>query len=153
MSTTLEPNSRCSIARSLEVLGEKWTLLVVREAFRGSTRFSQFKSLGLARDILSDRLATLVDCGVLERRGYRESGARERDEYVLTAAGRDLRPVLAALTAWGDAHRPAEGGPSTAFLEHGTHTPVHLEFRTGGGRKIAADDVQVIFDASASVGV
>ena len=113
-----EFNARCSIARSLEVLGEKWTFLILREAFRGVTRFSAFRdNLGVARDVLATRLGTLVDCGVLEKRAYRDENSRERDEYVLTEAGLALRPVLAALTEWGDRYRPTEAGPTSQFVD------------------------------------
>src|SRR5690349_16454993 len=88
----------CSIASTLDVIGERWSLLVVRDAFRGATRFSDFaRRLGAPPDVLSDRLRTLVDAGILEKRPYREPGHRTRDGYHLTPAGRDLLPVLAAL--------------------------------------------------------
>jgi DNA-binding HxlR family transcriptional regulator len=91
----------CSIARSLEIVGEWWTMLIVREAFFGVTRFDELQArLGIARNILAARLATLVDAGVLERRTYDE--ARGRSDYLLTAKGRALWPVLTALRQWGD---------------------------------------------------
>ncbi|HEX4361786.1 MAG TPA: helix-turn-helix domain-containing protein [Pseudonocardia sp.] len=103
----------CSIARSLEVLGERWSLLIVREAFSGVTRFADFRAaLGVAPDVLTERLRTLVEAGVLERRPYREPGSRPRHDYHLTPAGRDLRLVLAALQQWGDEHCPSPGGPT-----------------------------------------
>ena len=81
----------CSIARSLVVLGERWSLLIVREAFSGVTRFADFRAaLGVAPDVLTERLRTLVETGVLERRPYREPGCRPRHDYHLTPAGRDL---------------------------------------------------------------
>ena len=82
-------DARCPIARSLDVLGEKWTLMVVRDALAGATRFSEFQtSLGLPRDVLADRLDTLVQADVLTRRPYKPESGRTRDEYVLTPAGR-----------------------------------------------------------------
>jgi DNA-binding HxlR family transcriptional regulator len=109
---------RCSIARTLEVVGDKWSLLVVREAFWGRTRFGEFRErLGVAPDILADRLRKLVEWGIFDVRAYRESGSRPRDEYVLTDRGRDLAPVLAALTAWGDTHRPTPHGPASSFVD------------------------------------
>ncbi|MCX2749823.1 helix-turn-helix domain-containing protein [Arthrobacter sp. MI7-26] len=100
-------NQQCGIARSLEVLGEKWTLLVVRDVRLGFTRFSDIRErLGVAPDVLADRLAKLVDLGVLERRAYRDQGTRTRDEYKLTPSGEELVPVLAALRGWGDRHLP-----------------------------------------------
>ena len=142
---------RCSIARSLEVLGEKWTLLIVREAFWGRTRFSQFReTLGVAPDVLTDRLNTLVEFGVMERRPYREDGGREREEYVLTPAGEDLRIVLGALNSWGDHHRPAASGPASTYVEVATGDPVTLRFVTADGRQLDPDEVSVVRNTPAS---
>jgi DNA-binding HxlR family transcriptional regulator len=135
----------CSIARSLEVLGEKWTLLIVREALWGRTRFSEFRErLGIAPDVLADRLSTLVEHGVLERRPYRVDGGREREEYVLTPPGRELIYVLGALNSWGDEHRPAPAGPAASYVEATTGEPVELAFVTPDGRRLSAEQVDVI---------
>lgn len=143
MSTAV--NARCSIARSLEVLGQKWSLLIVREAMWGRTRFSEFRErLGVAPDVLTDRLSRLVEAGILDRRSYREDGARERTEYVLTDAGRDLRPVLAALVEWGDEHRPSERGPAAHYVQAATGSPVTLAFLTGDGQVVPVDDVTAL---------
>ncbi|GAB2580383.1 winged helix-turn-helix transcriptional regulator [Microlunatus antarcticus] len=138
-------NDHCSIARSLEVLGEKWTLLVVREACWGRTRFSDFReALGVAPDVLTDRLATLVDVGVLERRPYRVDGGRQREEYVLTPAGEDLRLVLGALSTWGREHRPdAEARPAT-FVEAATGESVSLSFVASDGRPLSPAEVTAV---------
>ncbi|MEP6478042.1 MAG: helix-turn-helix domain-containing protein [Rhodoglobus sp.] len=134
----------CSIARSLEVLGEKWTLLVVREAFWGSTRFSEFQSsLGVSTDILTARLATLVDAGVLERRSYREEGARERSSYHLTESGRELRVVLGALASWTNDHHPAGFGAGTVYRDRETHEPVRVGFISATGVPLDAESVEV----------
>jgi DNA-binding HxlR family transcriptional regulator len=136
------PNARCSIARSLEVLGERWTLLVVREATSGVTRFSDFhRNLGVAKDILASRLTTLVEHGVLERRAYKDAGERERDEYVLTASGRELLPVLAAFIAWGDRNRPSGFGPAAIPVEEATGLTVRLGFIAEDGREVDAAGV------------
>jgi DNA-binding HxlR family transcriptional regulator len=91
----------CSIARTLEVVGERWSLLILRDAFYGVHRFDAFQSdLGVARNVLTERLAKLVDFGVLERRLYSERPARF--EYRLTPKGRDLLPVLLTMMRWGD---------------------------------------------------
>ncbi|HVJ52643.1 MAG TPA: winged helix-turn-helix transcriptional regulator [Aliidongia sp.] len=98
----------CPIARSLERVGEWWSILVLRDAFQGMTRFDQFqKSLGIAPNILTRRLNALVESGLLERRRYSEKPPR--DEYVLTPLGRDFRPVLWALLAWGNRNFAPEG--------------------------------------------
>ena len=142
-SSVLGKDLRCSVARSLEVLGEKWTILVVREALRGVTRFSDFQQrLGVAKDVLAARLSTLVEFDVLERRSYRAEGERERSEYLLTDAGRDLAPVLASLVQWGDAHRPTGFGPAVEHRERGTGELLHIAFVTTDGREVALDQVE-----------
>jgi DNA-binding HxlR family transcriptional regulator len=106
----------CSIARTLEIVGEKWALLAVREVFLGNRRFDEMvRKTGAPRDTLAARLRTLVGAGVLERRQYSEHPARY--EYRLTEAGRDLYPVIAALMRWGDLHLAGEDGPPV-MLEH-----------------------------------
>jgi DNA-binding HxlR family transcriptional regulator len=111
----------CSVARSLEVIGERWTILIIRDAFLGVRRFDDFqRSLGVARNVLQGRLERLVESGILERVRYQERP--ERFEYRLTAMGLDLWPVLVALLSWGDRHM-APAGP-----------PVVLEHRGCGGR-------------------
>jgi DNA-binding HxlR family transcriptional regulator len=98
----------CPIARSLERVGEWWSMLIMRDALHGFTRFDEFqKSLGIAPNMLSRRLNALVDAGLLERRRYNERPPR--DEYVPTARGRDLRPVLLALMAFCNKHFAPEG--------------------------------------------
>ena len=98
----------CPIARSLERVGEWWSMLIMRDALHGYTRFDQFqKSLGIAPNMLTRRLNALVEAGLLERRRYSEHPPR--DEYVPTARGRDFRPVLVALLAWGNRHFAPEG--------------------------------------------
>jgi DNA-binding HxlR family transcriptional regulator len=99
---------QCPIARSLERVGEWWSILILRDAFLGLTRFDQFQeSLGIAPNILTRRLNSLVEADLLERRRYSERPPR--DEYVLTPAGRDFRLVLWALLAWGNKHFAPEG--------------------------------------------
>lgn len=99
---------QCPVARSLERVGEWWSILILRDAFQGLTRFDQFqKSLGIAPNMLTRRLNTLVDSGLLERRPYSERPPRH--EYVLTPRGRDFRIVLWALVAWGNKHFAPEG--------------------------------------------
>jgi len=101
-------NMQCPIARSLERVGEWWSILILRDAFHGLRRFDEFqKSLDIAPNTLTRRLNALVDSGLLERRRYSERPPR--DEYVLTERGRDFRPVLWALLAWGNKHMAPEG--------------------------------------------
>jgi len=106
----------CSIARALGVLGDRWTLLIVREAFSGVRRFDDFrKHLGMARNVLADRLQRLLDAGVLELHPYQDSPPRS--EYRLTDAGRELNGVLLAMMHWGDRFLDEQAGPPLT-LEH-----------------------------------
>ena len=106
----------CSIARSLELIGERWTLLIVRDIFRRKRRFDEIQqSLGVARNVLANRLDRLVEQGIIEKRLYQERPPRY--EYFLTEKGIDLWPVLASLIKWGDKHEPGEHGPP-ATLRH-----------------------------------
>jgi DNA-binding HxlR family transcriptional regulator len=100
----------CSIARALEVVGERWSLLIVRDALLGLHRFDQFQaSLGVARNVLTDRLARLVEAGILARVPYQRRPLRHA--YELTDKGRELSPVLLALMHWGDRHLAGADGP------------------------------------------
>ena len=116
----------CSIARTLELIGERWTLLIVRDAFLGVRRFEDFQAdLGVARNVLSARLARLVEEDILEKRQYQERPARF--EYRLTEKGIDLWPVMISLVKWGDKHAAAAGPPR--LIEHrdcGGHVTDHL---------------------------
>lgn len=104
----------CSIARTLEVIGERWTILIIRDAFNGIRRFEDFqRSLGIARNVLSARLQRLVNEGILEKRLYEERPRRY--EYRLTEKGKDLFPVLMALVRFGDRHRAPDGPPYRYF--------------------------------------
>lgn len=99
---------QCPVARSLERVGEWWSILILRDAYYGLTRFDEFqKSLGIAPSMLTRRLNSLVESGLLRRRRYSERPPR--DEYVLTEAGRDFRPVIWSLVAWGNRHLAPEG--------------------------------------------
>jgi DNA-binding HxlR family transcriptional regulator len=108
LTVDVDANERaCSIERSLQVLGERWTLLILQDAFRGRHRFADFRSsLGIAPNLLSTRLKTLVDAGILETREYQEPGSRTRVGYHLTPSALQLRLILASLQQWGDEQRP-----------------------------------------------
>ncbi|NYI04853.1 winged helix-turn-helix transcriptional regulator [Allostreptomyces psammosilenae] len=103
----------CSVARALAVVGERWSLLIVREALDGARRFGEFRTrLGIASNLLTNRLNTLVAAGVLRRIPYQDPGDRQRFEYQLTEQGLDLRPTLVALLEWGDKYLADPQGPS-----------------------------------------
>jgi len=106
----LDRPDTCSIGRAMEILGERWTFLILRESFYGVRRFSDMqRNLGIARNILSGRLQNLVRAGILERRRYQEEP--ERYEYKLTQAGRDLYPAIITIMRWGDEHLVDHGAP------------------------------------------
>ncbi len=107
---------QCSIARTLEHVGSWWSLLIIRDAMMGARRFKDFeKSLGIAKNTLTNRLTKLVDIGIFEKVAVSENSAFE--EYVLTKQGRDLAPVMIALAQWGDKWVPHEQGPSTEIID------------------------------------
>jgi DNA-binding HxlR family transcriptional regulator len=120
-------DQNCSIARALAIVGERWTLLVMREVLLGRRRFADIKrNTGIAPNILSDRLATLVEHGLLEKRLYSEHP--ESYEYVPTPKGVDVNPVLVALMAWGDAHAAPDGPPRVVVhtaCGHDAHPRLH----------------------------
>jgi DNA-binding HxlR family transcriptional regulator len=130
----------CSLAQALDVVGERWTLLILREAFFGKKRFEEFqKGLGIARNILTTRLNRLVDQKILERRPA-EAG---RFEYVLTAKGLDLQPVLLAMTQWGDRHKPHPRGQRVVFIERATGTPIApMAVRSADGRVLSPREIK-----------
>jgi DNA-binding HxlR family transcriptional regulator len=136
---------KCSVARSMTVLGERWTILIVREALLGTTRFADFESnLGLPPDRLADRLATLVEYGVMTKELYQEPRQRRRPSYHLTPAGRELHVLIGALQQWGDQHLPPAEGPTVVRQARRTERPVHVAFIDDLGYEVAADDVATI---------
>jgi len=132
----------CSLAQTLEVIGERWTLLILRDAFFGRKRFEEFqKSLGIARNILTSRLNRLVEEGILEKRPA-EAG---RFEYVLTPKGLDLQPVLLAMTHWGDRHKPNAKGQRVVFVERATGEPIApMGVRSADGRVLGPREIKAL---------
>lgn len=130
-------DQNCSIARALEVVGERWTLLIVRDAFLGLTRFDQFQeSLGIARNVLTERLNRLVDEGVLERVRYNDRP--ERYEYRLTDKGQELRLALAGLRQWGDTYLSEK--PPRILRRTSDKKPVIAALVPAGARDILRPD-------------
>lgn len=149
MATEKLLSNPCSIARCLGVVGERWTFLILREAIEGTTRFAEFRdALGMASDVLTERLATLVDHGVMVQEPYRDPGHRIRFAYKLTPAGRELHVVLGALQMWGDEHLPRAEGNTIERRARATNRPVHVAFVDDRGREIDPDDVAVIKTAA-----
>ncbi|MFD0401536.1 winged helix-turn-helix transcriptional regulator [Kitasatospora sp. NPDC059811] len=141
---TTHEESTCPVARPLDVVGDGWTLLIVRDAFDGLRRFGQFqKNLGLARNILSARLTNLVANGVFELAPAADGSPYQ--EYVLTEKGRALFPVITALRQWGDQWFFAEGEPRARLVERGTGAPIEaMEVRAAGGRVLGPEDAEVL---------
>ncbi len=144
----LDPRSgwtadRCTIARTLEVLGTRSALLIMREAFYGTTRFDDFaERVGISQPVAAARLRQLVDEGLLEREDYREPGQRTRQQYRLTPKGADVFPVLVALMEWGDRWLDDRGGP-IELLHCDCGEPVALSLRCAAGHEVETDSVDV----------
>lgn len=118
-------NETCPVARSVDIIGDRWSLLIVRDAFDGMRRFSDFqRSLGMARNILSDRLRKLVNSGILTTQCASDGTAYQ--EYVLTAKGERLFPVVVALRQWGEQHLFAPDEPHSVLIDKRTLRPVPM---------------------------
>src|SRR6476646_11699328 len=144
----LEPRSgweaeRCTIAKALEVVSTRSALLIMREAFYGTTRFDDFaERVGISEPVAAARLRELVDEGLLEREDYREPGQRTRRRYRLTEKGHDLFPALVALMQWGDRWEAEDGGP--VELRHaGCGEPVRAELRCAAGHEVRGGELEL----------
>jgi DNA-binding HxlR family transcriptional regulator len=130
--------ANCNIAAALEIVGEKWTFLVLREAFNGVRRFDDMRRrTGAPRQVLSNRLAHLIADGILRKSPYQEPGQRPRSEYRLTEKGIDLFPVIAALLAWGDKHAAA-AGPQVQLTHRDCGAPVGLQLACADGHVLGS---------------
>jgi DNA-binding HxlR family transcriptional regulator len=131
----------CSIARSLELIGDRWTLLIVRDLVLGLSRFDEFlESLGVASNVLTDRLNRLVNEGIVERVRYSERP--ERFEYRLTAKGRELGPVLLALMQWGDRHISKK--PPRIARRRRDHSRVSVALVAADGSPVKPGDLELV---------
>ena len=137
-------NRQCSIARAMEVIGDRWTLLVIREAYYGTTRFDDFEYfVGAAPNILTSRLKRLVETGMLSKMPL--PGTTGRQEYVLTDQGRAFFPAYLALKKWGDDWLAEPEGPQVVFIERRSGRPVEYpSLRDSNGRALGLDDVHVV---------
>lgn len=133
----------CPVARSLDVIGDRWSLLIIRDAFDGVHRFGDFqRGLGMARNILADRLHKLVEAGILEMQAASDGSAYQ--EYVLTAAGERLFPVVVALRQWGERHLFAAGERHSTLIDTRTGKPVPpMQPTTRDGTAIRPADTEV----------
>ena len=138
--------SNCTIARALQILGEKWTLLIIRESYYGATRFEQFhRVLNCPRNLLSERLNLLVEEAMFEKSAYREPSNRTRNEYCLTDKGRDLQPILLSLMQWGDRYQADPEGPPVLARHAGCGLPLQVKISCVGCHgPIGWDDIELV---------
>jgi DNA-binding HxlR family transcriptional regulator len=128
----------CTIGAALAIVGEKWTFLVLREAFNGVRRFDDIRRrIAAPRQVLSDRLGRLVDQGLLRKVPYREPGQRARSEYRLTGKGLDLFPVIVALLEWGNKHAVSPAGPVVELTHRDCGAPVRLQLQCAEGHPVS----------------
>ena len=133
----------CTIGRAMEVLGERWTFVVLREVFNGIRRFDDMRRhTGIPRQVLTNRLSLLVEQDVLRRVAYREPGQRERREYRLTDKGFALFPVMVAVAAWGDRYLADPDGPPIEFVHRGCGSAVEVHLRCAEGHEL--DDPRTV---------
>ncbi|WP_167041438.1 helix-turn-helix domain-containing protein [Salinibacterium sp. ZJ454] len=138
-------DNQCAIVRSLGVLSDSWSFLLLREALLGRRTFAQFRdSLGIATDVLSARLNTLVEHGVLEKIPYQEPGQRTRDAYDLTAAGNELKVVLVAMQQWGEVHVPRGRGVIVLPLTRDGQERVRAALVDAHGVILGHEDVEFV---------
>jgi DNA-binding HxlR family transcriptional regulator len=136
------PVGQCSIEKTMSMLGTKSAMLIMREAYYGTTRFDDFaRRVGITKAAASARLSELVDLGMLTRRPYQEAGQRTRDEYVLTEAGIDFMPVVWAMFQWGQRHLPGRHKLRLAHLGCGADAAV--EMRCAQGHPVPPDELGV----------
>ncbi len=127
----------CTIGRAMEILGERWTFVVIREVFNGIRRFDDMRRhTGIPRQVLTNRLALLVDQEVLRREPYRVEGQRERQEYRLTEKGFALFPVMVAVAGWGDRYYADAAGPPIEFVHRDCGSPVTTHLRCTDGHAV-----------------
>lgn len=144
MRTDPWSDDACPIARTMSVLGQRWAILIIREALLGRSRFSEFRHrLGVASDVLSARLSELVEAGVLHAVDYQEPGDRTRSRYVLTDAGHELVAVLAALGQWGHVHRARPHSSQYRFIETDTGEAVGIGFQREDGTAVPRGQVSL----------
>jgi DNA-binding HxlR family transcriptional regulator len=138
------PADGCPISRALAIVGNRSVMLIMREAYYGTTRFDDFaKRVGIAESMAASRLRDLVDAGLLDRRPYQEPGQRTRYEYVLTEAGTDLLPVVLGLGRWGEKHRPSELPKAMQFTHTGCGERVSAEVRCEAGHLVTLDELTI----------
>lgn len=143
-SNTVMEGSPCPVARSVNLIGDRWSLLIVRDAFDGVRRFGDFqRSLGVARNILSDRLRKLLDANILELKDASDGTAYQ--EYVLTGAGESLFPIVVALRQWGEVNLFRKGEPHSILIDKQTQSPIPAMYPLShDGKTLSPNETEVI---------
>lgn len=138
------PLTQCGMALTADMLGDRWTLLILREAFYGVQRFDDIhKDLGAPRATLAGRLSMLVQIGLLDRQPYQEAGSRTRHAYILTEAGRDFATPLIALMQWGDTHIQG-GNPKMKLIDAKSGERVYVHLLSETGKPVAPENLTII---------
>ncbi|MGC4745521.1 winged helix-turn-helix transcriptional regulator [Micromonospora sp. DT201] len=137
-------NANCSVARAMDIVGSRSTVLTLREALLGTRRFDDFvRRVGVGEPAMAARLKEMVAAGLLERIPYREPGQRTRHEYQLTRKGHDLLPAITALRNWGDTWAADDAGPSVIASHHDCGQPVHAVLRCAAGHEIEGGEIDI----------
>lgn len=137
-------DARCPIRSALDLVGTRSAILLLREAYYGTTRFDDFATrVGISDAVAAARLRELTEAGLFEKVPYREAGARTRHEYVLTEAGRDLGPVVLGLFEWGSRHLSEDGRGPLRLRHDGCGSPVHVEVRCEEGHPVPLEELAV----------
>jgi DNA-binding HxlR family transcriptional regulator len=136
----------CSVAKAMDIVGTRSAILLLREAYYGTTRFDGFASrVGITEAVAAKQLKRLTEAGLLTKQPYREAGQRTRHEYVLTEMGRDLLPAVLALMQWGDKYLQEAGSP-LLLVEDSTNSPVRVEIRSEAGNEVELEQLRVRFN-------
>lgn len=137
--------TECSIAKAMDVIGTRSAILILREAYYGTTRFDHFvRRVGITEAVAAARLRELTAEGLLERRPYKEPGQRTRHEYVLTEKGRDLLPAVLALMQWGDKYLQGVHGAPLTLTDDTAGEAVRIEIRSESGRPVPLGELRVV---------
>lgn len=145
LDRTASRNENCSVARTLDLIGSRVTLLLLREAFLGTRRFEDFvRRVDVSEPTAARRLTELTGAGLLDRVPYREPGQRERHEYRLTTKGRDLQPVITALREWGDTWAPGPDGPPLHTVHTDCGAAVHAVLRCEADHPVRSGEQTVV---------
>ncbi|MBM7492261.1 DNA-binding HxlR family transcriptional regulator [Micromonospora luteifusca] len=137
-------NANCSVARAMDIMGSRSTVLILREALLGTRRFDDFvRRVGIGEPAMAARLKEMVAAELLERIPYREPGQRTRHEYQLTRKGRELLPAITALRNWGDTWAADDAGPSVIATHHDCGQPVHAVLRCAAGHEVEDGEIDI----------